>query len=102
MITNENYIPLEQLCIQFKVEITFFNQLIECELIEVSNFKKSLHVHEDKLTDIEKMVRLYHDLDINIEGIDTVFNLLEKIGHLQNDLADARTKLKRYEKRSRL
>jgi chaperone modulatory protein CbpM len=97
MITNENYIPLDRLCTNYKVEMTFFNKLSEIGLIEVTTIKQTLHIHEDKITDLEKMIRMHHDLEINFEGIDTVFNLLEKIDELQLELGDCKNKLKRYE-----
>ena len=46
---------------------------------------------------IEKMIRMHHELDINIEGIDTVFNVLKKIEILQEELITTKNKLRLYE-----
>jgi hypothetical protein len=40
---------------------------------------------------------MHHELDINIEGIDTIFNLLKKIETLQEELIITKNKLKLYE-----
>ena len=34
----------------------------------------------------KKFVRLHYDLDINVEGIETISHLLEKIGELQKQI----------------
>jgi hypothetical protein len=43
------------------------------------------------------MIRLHHELEINLEGIDTIFNLLRKIDGLKNELANTKNRLKFYE-----
>lgn len=94
---NENFIPLEHLCTHYKVEMIFFNKLSDIGLIEIVTVEKTLYIHEEKITDLEKMIRMHHELDINFEGIDTVFNLLQKIDDLQLELADIKNRLNRYE-----
>ena len=47
--------------------------------------------------EIEKMIRMHQELDVNIEGIDVVFNLLQKIDSLQKELANVRNRLRLYE-----
>jgi hypothetical protein len=54
-------------------------------------------VHKDYVVHIEKMIRMHHELDINIEGIDTIFNLLKKIETLQEELIITKNKLRVYE-----
>mgnify|MGYP000653790222 FL=1 len=43
------------------------------------------------------MIRLHHELNLNIEGIDVVFNLLEKERKLREEVAMLKKRLKRYE-----
>jgi len=93
----ENFIPLNQLCIHYKVEMSFFTNLNEFGLIEIITIEHSHFVHKDKASDIEKIIRMHHELDINFEGIDTIFNLLEKIKALQAELITTKNKLKLYE-----
>jgi hypothetical protein len=40
---------------------------------------------------------MYYELNINVEGIDALRNLLEKIKNLQNEKEALRAKLKIYE-----
>ncbi len=43
------------------------------------------------------MIRLHHELNVNIEGIDVVFNLLEKEKELREELIALKNRLKLYE-----
>ena len=93
----ENFIPVVQLCSLYKVETSFFNQLDEVGLIEIITVKKVSCLHQDRISDVEKMIRMHHELNVNIEGIDVVFNLLHKVDGLQNELALVRNRLGLYE-----
>ncbi|KAA3653225.1 MAG: MerR family transcriptional regulator [Bacteroidetes bacterium] len=93
----ENYIPLNQLCLSYKVEMSFFTRLNEYDLIEIISIEKSQFIHKDKARDIEKIIRMHQELEINFEGIETIFNLLEKINTLQEELVATKNKLKMYE-----
>jgi hypothetical protein len=94
---TENFIPVVQLCSLYKVETSFFNQLDEVGLIEIITIEKVSCLHQDRISDIEKMIRMHHELNVNIEGIDVVFNLLHKVDGLQNELALLRSRLGLYE-----
>lgn len=94
----ENFILLNKLCTHYKVEMSFFSGLNEIGLIEIITIEQSHYIHQDKIYELEKMIRIHHELDVNIEGIDIVFNLLEKIDDLQNELISARNRLDFNEK----
>ena len=93
----EKFIPIDQLCTHYMVEMSFFSNLNELGLIRITTVEKSLCVHQDQINDIEKMIRMHQELNINFEGIDTIFNLLEKINELQLELNDIKNRLKFYE-----
>ena len=42
-------------------------------------------------------MRLHYDLDINIEGIDAIYNLLKQVEELQSQIITLRNKLNFYE-----
>ena len=96
-MNTENFIPLNQLCTHYKVEMSFLSNLSEIGLIEITTIEQSQYIHHDKINDIEKMIRMYYELDVNIEGIDIVFNLLQKIDDLQNELISVKNRLRLYE-----
>ncbi|OGS70604.1 MAG: MerR family transcriptional regulator [Flavobacteria bacterium RIFCSPLOWO2_12_FULL_35_11] len=96
-MSKENFIPLHKLCELYKVEMSFFSSLNEIGLIQITTIEESNYIHQDKINDIEKMIRMHRDLDINIEGIDIAFNLLQKIDELENEIISIKNRLKIYE-----
>ncbi len=77
--------------------MSFFSGLNEIGLIQITNIEESHCIHQDKINDIEKMIRMHLDLNINIEGIDIAFNLLQKIDELENELISIKNRLRIYE-----
>ncbi|MBU2928810.1 chaperone modulator CbpM [Winogradskyella psychrotolerans] len=94
---NSHLIPLPSLCTHYQIEMSFFNGLNDYGLIEFISVEQTYCIHQDKIADLEKMIRLHQDLQLNFEGIDTVFNLLEKIDYLKSELTLTQNKLKRFE-----
>ena len=75
----------------------FFGRLNEMGLIQIQIIEETQYIHPDRIYEIEKIIRLYQELDINIEGIDVVMNLLKKIDDLQNELIAVKNRLGIYE-----
>ena len=93
----ENFIPLKTLVTHYKVELSFFSNLSELGLVEVQTVEQVQYIHQDSIYEIEKMIRMHQELDVNIEGIDVVFNLLQKIETLQKELVEVKNRLRLYE-----
>lgn len=93
----KDFIPIVQLCEHYSVEISFFNELHEEGLISITTLEQTSYLHQDKISDVEKMIRIHQELNINTEGIDAVFNLLQKIDSLQNELNKLHNRLRLYE-----
>ncbi|MEY2869092.1 MAG: hypothetical protein RIR01_1572 [Bacteroidota bacterium] len=96
-MNTENFIPINTLCQHYKVEISFFNTLDENGLIEIQFVDNVQYVHKESIYEIERIVRMHKDLEVNIEGIDVVLNLLQKIDALQAELLRVRNRLLLYE-----
>lgn len=94
----ENLIPIATLCAHYQVNDHFFNNLEANGLVEIQTVEEVSYVGQDAIYQIEKIIRIHHELEINLEGIDAVLNLLEKIDSLQNELIMAKNRLLLYEK----
>jgi hypothetical protein len=98
MIMNDKaFIPITQLCDHYTMEISFFKRLHNEGLIELITIEETTCLHQDKLHTFEKIVRIHNDLHVNIEGIDVVLNLLEKVDTLNNELLQTKSRLSLYE-----
>lgn len=93
----ENLIPIPELCIHYSVELSFFTNLSEMGLLEIKTIESKQYIDSNAIYEIEKMIRMHQELDVNIEGIDVVFTLLQKIAVLQNELTALKNRLRLYE-----
>jgi len=96
MNTSE-FIPISEISTNYQIEVSFFNQLQDNGLIKITTYKQTPCIALDAIQDLEKMIRMHHELNINIQGIDIAFNLLQKVEKLQNELNSLKNKLRLYE-----
>lgn len=93
----ENLIPIPELCSHYHVEMSFFMNLSEMGLLEIKTVEITSYINSHAIFEIEKMIHIHQDLDVNTEGIDVVFNLLQKMESLQNELISVKNRLRLYE-----
>jgi hypothetical protein len=95
---NTNYlIPVDEFCANHDIEISFISSLEETGLIEITTIKETGFIDPDQLLQLEKIVRLYYELDINLEGIETINHLMQRISSMQDEIIALRNKLRIYE-----
>lgn len=94
---RQDLVLIKTLCVHYKVEISFFKELSNIGLIEIKELDNDEFIHEEKIGDLEKMIRIHRELDVNIEGIDVVFNLLQKEMQLREEVIELRNRLRFYE-----
>lgn len=95
---HRKLISATEFCIMHNVEISFIQSLEETGLIEIEIIENTGFIPDDQLPQLERMVRLHNELDINIEGIDTINNLLNRILELQDEVMMLRNKLRFFER----
>jgi hypothetical protein len=94
---NEYLIAIDEFCSVHRIEVSFVSQLNENGLIELKKVNDSQFIERDQLFDLEKYVHLYYDLDINLEGIETINHLLSRIDTLQEEIRSLNNRLRLYE-----
>jgi hypothetical protein len=94
---TEYLIAVDEFCASHDIEISFISSLQQSGLIEITTIKNSGFIEADQLRQLEKYVRLYYDLDINVEGIETVDYLLHQINSMQDEIINLQNKLRFYE-----
>ena len=93
----ENLIPIPQLCSHYELEMSFFVNLSEIGLLQITTVETTSYIDLDSIQKIEKIIHLHQDLEVNIEGIDVVFNLLQKMDSLQNEVTALKNRLRLHE-----
>ena len=90
---QEELIPVKDFCIHHNIEYSFISSLENSGLISITSVKRSSFIHVDEMHKLEKFVRLHYDLDINLEGIETINYLLERIEKMQREIVNLKNKL---------
>jgi hypothetical protein len=93
-------IAVDEFCANHEIEISFIRSLQQTGLIEVITIKETVFIDVDQLQKLEKFIRLYYELDINLAGIETISHLLQRIVVMQDEIVALRNRLSLYETES--
>ena len=96
-MATQDMITAQDFCIHHNVEISFIQSLNESGLIEVTQQEETLCVPLHQLPQLEKMVRLYYEMDINMEGLETITHLLNRMNEMQQEIVKLQNRLGVYE-----
>ena len=94
---NDQLIAIDVFCTNYNVEYAFVESLQAHELIETVIVGDAQFLQIPQLSHIERIIRLHHELDINLEGIEAIQGLLGRIEHLDREVASLRNRLRFYE-----
>jgi hypothetical protein len=97
---QENLIPAIDFCQFHNIEYSFIHLLDNAGLIQIISIKDADFIQEEEMKKLEKLIRLHYDLEINIEGIETIEHLIENIIHLQNKVLQLQNKLEGFPQES--
>jgi hypothetical protein len=89
---NKKLILVAEVCKHYELEISFINSLQDVGLIDLVIKQNKIYIQVNQLADLEKMIRLYTDLEINPQGLDIILNLLHRIHVLQQQILVANDK----------
>jgi len=93
----EYLITVNEFCANHNIEISFISSLQQTGLIEITTIEETGFIDADQLQQLEKFIRLFYDLDINLEGIETITHLLQRINSMQDEIIALTNRLRLYE-----
>jgi len=94
---TKNLIAVNEFCINHNIEVSFISSLQETGLIEIAFVEEAAYIDADELQQVEKFIRFYYDLDINLEGIETITHLLQRMNAMQDEITLLHNRLSLYE-----
>jgi hypothetical protein len=94
---SENLIEVDVFCTHHNIEISFIESLQQSGLIEVVTIHETGFIDSNQLQQLEKFIRFFYDLDINVEGIETITHLLLRLNSIQEEVVELKNRLRLYE-----
>lgn len=90
---DQKLIAIEQICIHHDIEVSFILSLQVTGLVEVITVKNALFIEQEQLPHLEKYIAFHQTLGINLEGIETIRHLLERMAILQEEVTQLKAEL---------
>jgi chaperone modulatory protein CbpM len=94
---SEDMVLASEFCIHHNVELSLIYSLHKSGLVEIIKIEENTFLPVGELPHLEKLVRLYYEMDINLEGIETITHLLKRINELQQHIILLTNKLNEYD-----
>ena len=96
-MTEDQFISIEQFCLQNQIDHSFIHLLNERGIMEIIVLEEHEFIPMAKLPLLEKCMHLHYELEINLEGIEAIQHLLQKVEDLQNEIITLQNRLSFYE-----
>lgn len=90
-------IIVSEYCHKCHIESSFIDLLQESGLIEIHAEGGEYYLFVSQLPEVERYSRMYYDLSINMEGIDAIHHLLERMENMRREIGLLRSQLRFYD-----
>ena len=96
-IQEETLIPVTEFCTHYHIEVSLLHSLQEYGLIAIESKDEELFIPASQLGELEKLLRMHSELNINLEGLDVINYLLDKMNEMHAELTSIKNRLRFYE-----
>lgn len=92
------FITVTEYCIHHHTDSSFIEALEQNGLISLTRAADEQQlIAYDQLLELERYLHWYQELDINLEGIEAIRYLLEKVAKMQDRIHELESRLRQYE-----
>lgn len=98
-MNNSKMIPVNDICTIHRVEASFIQSVQASGLVEIVTVEEQQYILEDDLKELESIVRLYNEMDINLEGVEVIRHLLQRINTMHDEIISLKNRLDFYEEK---
>jgi MerR HTH family regulatory protein len=94
---KKDLISAKEFCSNHNLELSFIYSLQQYGLIEITTIEEVNYIPANDLPQAERVARLHSELGINLEGIDAIRHLLQRVEDMQDEISRLRNRLRIYE-----
>jgi hypothetical protein len=90
-------VSVNEIMIHHQLDEAFINKVENYQLVSFVIKNSQKFIIADEMPRMEKIIRLHYDLDINMEGIEVIKNMLDRMEALQDEVRKLQNRLNIYE-----
>lgn len=94
---EKELIAINEYCINYDVEPSFIESLEDSGLIMLTSINDKKFLRIEQLQEMDRFIHFHYDLQINIEGIDAIRHLLDKINLMRQEIEQLKRLVNIYE-----
>lgn len=94
---KEQLILVSRFCSLHQLELSFMDDIRQYELLPLILIEEEWYMEPAQLPAMERIVRMRQELGINMEGIEAIVYMLEKMEAMNHRIASLQNRLKQYE-----
>lgn len=94
---EKELIAIKEYCINYDIEPSFIDSLEESGLIILTSINEEKFIRIEQLQEMDRYIHFHYDLHINIEGIDAIRHLLDKINRMRDEIQQLKRLLQLHE-----
>jgi len=96
-MNTETLLPLADCCLRLGIDTSFIVELEEHGLISTVTIEQTVFIDVIELPRLERIARMYDELEINLPGIEAIAHLLERVESMQDEITGLQNRLRLYE-----
>ena len=94
---RQDIIPAGEFCVHHNIQLSFIHSLSEYGMVQTVLIEEEIFLPISEMEKLEKIIRLHFELDINLEGIETISHLLDRMNAMRQEIVRLTNRLKAYE-----
>ncbi|WGH76025.1 chaperone modulator CbpM [Tenacibaculum tangerinum] len=96
-MSDKELISIQKVMVHHHLDEQFIESVESFQLLEFVVKDSNKYVYTEQLPVLEKIIRLHYDLEVNMQGIDVINNMLDRMDAMHTTIQQLENKLKRYE-----
>jgi len=96
-MSDKELISVQKVIVHHNLDEQFIESIESFQLIEFVVKDSNKYLYTEQLPILEKIIRLHYDLEVNMQGIDVINNMLQRMDSVHKTIQQLENKLKLYE-----
>jgi chaperone modulatory protein CbpM len=97
-MTEHELISVQTCCTCYELEMDFIQSLERSGLITIVKEDGAGFISANQITDLEKLARLHYEMEINMQGLEAVWHLLEQLKSAHAENTSLRNRLRMFDR----